>query len=62
MAQINKLYTAKEMALILDVTTDTVWRWGREGKLKTIKVGRTVRFKMPKEGQKYEDETSEYSL
>lgn len=43
-----KLYTAKALAEIMDVSVDTIWRWGRQGKLKRIKVGRIVRFEMPK--------------
>lgn len=42
------MYTAKELAKILQVTEDTIWRLGREGKLKKVKVGRIVRFKRPK--------------
>lgn len=43
----TKLYTAKELAEILSVPIDTIWRWGREGKLRRIKIGRLVRFEMP---------------
>lgn len=46
----EKLYTAEEIAEYLGgkVTADTVWRWGRQGKLKRVKVGRLVRFELPK--------------
>lgn len=46
----EKLYTAKEIAEYLGgkVTADTVWRWGRQGKLKRVKVGTLVRFELPK--------------
>ena len=46
----EKLYTAKQVAEYLggDVTKDTVWRWGRQGKLKRVKVGSLVRFELPK--------------
>lgn len=43
----KKLYTAKELSEVLSVSIDTIWRWGREGKLKRIKIGRLVRFEMP---------------
>lgn len=46
----DKLYTAKELSAIFKVSTDTIWRWGRERKIKTVKIGRTVRYLMPKEG------------
>ncbi len=39
-----KLYTAKEAADVLRVSKWTVWKYGREGKLHTVKFGRTVRY------------------
>ena len=39
-----KLYTAEEAADILSVSKWTVWKYGREGKLRTVKFGRTVRY------------------
>lgn len=42
-----RLYTAKEMAEILGLHVDTVRRLGREGKLRRVKVGGSVRFYMP---------------
>ena len=39
-----RLYTAQEAAEILRVSKRTVWRYGREGKLKAIRFGRTVRY------------------
>ena len=44
-----KLYTAKELSRILGVHVKTVYRLGREGKIKRVKAGRTVRFEMPRE-------------
>lgn len=41
-----KLYTAKEAAEILRVSKWTVWKYGREGKLKTVRFGRTVRYQL----------------
>lgn len=41
-----RLYTAEEAALILQVTKKTVWKWGKEGKLKTVRIGRTVRYSL----------------
>lgn len=49
-----KLYTADEAAEILSVSKWTVWKYGREGKLRTVKFGRTVRYDL--EGGK--DESS----
>jgi len=39
-----RLYTAQEAAEALRISKQTVWKYGREGKLKTVKFGRTVRF------------------
>ena len=39
-----KLYTADEAAEALRVSKWTVWKYGREGKLRTVKFGRTVRY------------------
>ena len=43
-----KLYTATELAAILQIHPRTVYRLGREGKLKLVRVGRSVRFYEPK--------------
>lgn len=43
----DKLYTAKEVAEMMQIHIQTVYRLGRERKLKTLKVGRSVRFLMP---------------
>jgi len=40
-----KLYTADELAKILKVNKQTIWRWGRENRLAQVRIGRTVRFK-----------------
>lgn len=42
-----KLYKANEIAELLRISIGTVYRLGREGKLKRIKVGRSVRFALP---------------
>ena len=39
-----RLYTAQEAADVLRLKKQTVWKYGREGKLRTVKFGRTVRF------------------
>ena len=39
-----RLYTAEEAAEVLRVSKQTVWKYGREGKLRTVKFGRTVRY------------------
>lgn len=43
-----KLYKASELAEILQIHPRTVYRLGREGKLKFVRVGRSVRFYEPK--------------
>lgn len=47
-----KLYTAQEAAAILKVSKWTIWKYGRDGKLKTVRYGRTVRYDL--EGGKNE--------
>jgi len=39
-----RLYTATEAAEMLRVSKQTVWKYGREGKLRTVRFGRTVRY------------------
>jgi len=43
-----KLYTATELAEILQIHPRTVYRLGREKKLEVVRVGRSVRFCEPK--------------
>ena len=47
-----RLYTAEEAAEALRLSKWTVWKYGREGKLRTVKFGRTVRYDL--EGGKHE--------
>ena len=51
-----KLYTANEMAEMLDVHPRTIRRLGREGKIPRVKVGRSVRFIEPKIERKVRNE------
>lgn len=44
-----KLYTAEELAKLYQIHPKTVYRLGREGKLKLVRVGRSVRFYEPTE-------------
>ena len=44
-----KLYTADEIAKLYQIHPKTVYRLGREGKLKLVRVGRSVRFYEPTE-------------
>ena len=39
-----RLYTAEEAADALRVSKWTVWKYGREGKIRTVRFGRTVRY------------------
>lgn len=41
-----KLYTAEEAAEVLSLSKWTVWKYGREGKLKAVRFGRTVRYEL----------------
>ena len=41
-----RLYTAEEAADILRVSKQTVWKYGREGKIEAVRFGRTVRYNL----------------
>ena len=43
----NRLYKAKEVAEILQIHVQTVYRLGKQGKLQCIKVENSVRFVLP---------------
>lgn len=45
----DKLYTAKELAAILGLNPQTVYRVGQNGDIPSYKVGKSVRFEMPSE-------------
>lgn len=49
----EKLYTAKELAEILGVHPQTIYRAGERGELATYKIGKSVRFEMPTERTKH---------
>ena len=55
----NKLYKAKEVAKILQVDAQTVYRLGYRGELNTIKIGRSVRYELPSELQKESEDKTE---
>lgn len=46
------LYTAKELANILKVNPQTIYRAGKQGDIPSYKVGKSVRFEMPDERTK----------
>lgn len=45
----QKLYTAKQLAEILQIHPQTVYRLADKGEIESIKVGKSRRFLMPKE-------------
>lgn len=45
MTEVDKLLTRKEAAATFQVTTRTLDRWRRRGLLRTVAVGRVVRFR-----------------
>lgn len=45
----DRLYTAKELAEILGVHPQTIYRAGERGEIPSYKVGKSVRFEMPTE-------------
>lgn len=50
-----KLYTAKEIAKLYKIHPKTAYRLGREGKIKQVRVGRSVRFIEPTVDSERED-------
>ena len=42
---IEKLYTVKDLAEMLQVTEHSIRRYIREGKLECVRIGNTIRFK-----------------
>lgn len=50
-----RLYTAEEAAEVLRLSKWTVWKYGREGKLKTVRFGRTVRYVLQEEKNEGKD-------
>lgn len=48
----DRLYTAKELAEILGVHPQTIYRAGERGEITSYKVGKSVRFEMPTERNK----------
>lgn len=48
----DRLYTAKELASILGVNPQTIYRAGLNGDIPSYKVGKSVRFEMPGERTK----------
>ena len=43
----SKLFTAKELSDIFGISAKTFYTLGREGKIPSYKIGRSVRFEMP---------------
>lgn len=48
----TKLYKAAELASALGVHPQTIYRAGQRGDIPSVKVGKSVRFKMPSERTK----------
>lgn len=48
----KKLYTAKELAEILKVNPQTVYRLADKGEIESYKIGKSVRFPLPSERTK----------
>ena len=48
----KKLYRAAELADILGVHPQTIYRAGERGQINSYKVGKSVRFEMPTERNK----------
>lgn len=57
-----QIYTAREIAEKLKCNTQTVYRLGKTGAIKRLKVGKLVRFYMPGEESVNEQEKTFYSI
>jgi len=42
----DELLTVKDVMRIFQVTSQTVWRWTKSGRLRSYKIGNSRRFKM----------------
>lgn len=43
----DRLYTARELAKVLQVSAKTIYKLGKEGKIPTYRIGKSVRFEFP---------------
>lgn len=43
----QKLYKAQELADILQVNVQTIYRLAKDGKIESYRIGKSVRFPMP---------------
>ena len=43
----QKLYRAQELADILQVNVQTIYRLAKDGKIESYRIGKSVRFPMP---------------
>lgn len=45
----NRLFKASELAELLQVSVKTIYKAGQKGLIPSYKVGKSIRFEMPKE-------------
>lgn len=43
----KKWFTAEELAEDLQVSKQTIYKWGKEGRLDRLKIGTVTRFRLP---------------
>lgn len=48
----RKLYTAEELAKLLSVTKHTIYVWGLNGTIESLKIGSVVRYYHPGDKEK----------
>ena len=53
----ERLYTAKELAQILNCNPQTIYRMADKGQIESVKIGSLRRFLMPGKEQNNEDRT-----
>lgn len=50
--EMRKLYTAEELAKLLSVTKHTIYVWGLNGTIESLKIGSVVRYYHPGDKEK----------
>lgn len=54
----SRLYTAKQLAEILQVSAKTIYKFANEGEIESYRIGRSVRFVNPAESERKQNNES----
>lgn len=55
----QKLYKAQELADILQINVQTIYRLAKDGKIESYRIGRSMRFPMPERNRQCLQQDSE---